>query len=156
MKQLMQALIDQGARLIGLVGLPPMGCLPAVITLTSPFSPRQCNESLSQIAIDFNQKLQSELKAMQTDQGPTIVYFDIYQPLIDILQNPSQFGFDETNIGCCGSGLIEATFACNVGSKICPDPSKYVFFDSIHPTEATYNYIFKKMQPVIDEIIQGQ
>ncbi|KAL2494969.1 GDSL esterase/lipase [Forsythia ovata] len=127
MKQLMQALIDQGARLIGFVGLPPMGCLPAVITLTSPFSPRQCNESLSQIAIDFNQKLQSELKAMQTDQGPTI-----------------------TNIGCCGSGLIEAMFACNVGSKICPDPSKYVFFDSIHPTEATYNYIFKKMQPVID------
>ncbi|KAL2475279.1 GDSL esterase/lipase [Abeliophyllum distichum] len=157
-REFIQALIDEGARLIGLVGLPPLGCLPVVITLSSgsPFSPRQCNESLSQIAIDFNKKLQKELRPMQTDQGPKIVYFDIYQPLIDILQKPSQFGFDETNIGCCGSGLIEATFACNAGSNVCPDPSKYVFFDSIHPTEATYNYVFKKMQPVIDEIIQGK
>ncbi|KAL2475277.1 GDSL esterase/lipase [Abeliophyllum distichum] len=157
-QEFIQTLIDKGARLIGLVGLPPLGCSPAVISLNpgSAFGPRQCNESLSQIAIDFNQKLQSQLKAMQTDQGPTILYFDFYQSLTEMLQKPSQFGFDETNTGCCGSGLIEAGFACNVGSYVCPDPSKYVFFDSIHPTEATYNYVFKKMQPVIDEIIQGQ
>lgn len=82
----MQGLIDEGARLIALVGLPPMGCLPFVITLTSgaTFPRRACYESLPSLAIEYNQKLQYEMKAMQTDDGPMVVCFDIYQPLINI------------------------------------------------------------------------
>ncbi|CAI9756450.1 unnamed protein product [Fraxinus pennsylvanica] len=93
-KQFIQGLINEGARLIALVGLPPMGCLPIVITLTSgvTFTRRACFESLNSLAFDYNQKLQNEIKAMQTDDGPMIVYFDIHQPLINIIQNPSQFG----------------------------------------------------------------
>lgn len=51
--------------------------------------------------------------------------------------------------GYCGSELIEARSFCSNLSLVCPDPSKYIFFDSIHPIEATYkkvvNYILKKL-----------
>jgi phospholipase/lecithinase/hemolysin len=38
---------------------------------------------------------------------------------------------------------------------VCPDASKYVFWDSIHPTEQAYNNVFKSIRPIIDAIIRG-
>jgi len=55
-------------------------------------------------------------------------------------------GFKETDKGCCGTGLFEITPLCNEFSPTCEDPSKYVFWDSIHPTEVVYRYIAKYIQ----------
>ena len=51
--------------------------------------------------------------------------------------------FEETNKGCCGTGLFEVTPLCNEITPVCDDASKYVFWDSVHPTEAAYQYIAK-------------
>lgn len=64
-------------------------------------------------------------------------------------------GFDEVNRGCCGSGYIEATFMCNKMSRVCSDPSKYVFWDSIHPTEKAYHNLFMEARPAIDALINA-
>lgn len=64
-------------------------------------------------------------------------------------------GFDEVDTGCCGSGYLEAGFLCNPNSIVCADPSKYVFWDSIHPTEKTCNNLFKASRFIIDDIIGG-
>jgi hypothetical protein len=61
-------------------------------------------------------------------------------------------GFEEIDSGCCGSGYIEATILCNKFSNLCPDPSKYLFWDSIHPTEKAYHNLFLAFQPTIDFI----
>ncbi|CAI9783701.1 unnamed protein product [Fraxinus pennsylvanica] len=157
-QQFLQGLLEQGARTIALVGLPPMGCLPIVITLTpsNAFHSRGCIESLSSIAVDYNQQLRTKLKAMESyAYGTKIVYADIYKPLDEITKNPSKFGFDKVYTGCCGSGYVEASVLCNPTSPVCFDTSKYVFFDAIHPTEASYNYIFKALRPTIDQIIKS-
>lgn len=60
--------------------------------------------------------------------------------------------FEKANRGCCGTGLLEATFMCNPNSYVCPNASKYVFWDSIHPTEKTYYLISQTFQPTIDSI----
>lgn len=52
-------------------------------------------------------------------------------------------GFKETNKGCCGTGIFEVAPLCNELTLVCDDASKYVFWDSVHPTEATYQYIAK-------------
>lgn len=90
-----QGLLEQGARTIALVGLPPMGCLPAVITLTSGNAShsRGCIESLSSIAVDYNQKLRTKLNDVKSyAYGTKIVYADIYKPMNEIIRNPSKFG----------------------------------------------------------------
>ena len=56
-------------------------------------------------------------------------------------------GFEESKKGCCGSGELEIGPLCNRKSVICADDSKYVFWDSFHPTEKTYEIL-------VDEIIK--
>lgn len=85
----MQGLLDEGARRIGVVGLPPMGCLPVVITLyaDNPITRRECIDNFSSIARDYNQMLQNQLKAMQVQlrpNGSRIAYLDIYRALEDM------------------------------------------------------------------------
>lgn len=48
-------------------------------------------------------------------------------------------GFQVVNKGCCGTGNIEVTLLCNRYTPgTCDDPSKYIFWDSYHPTEKAY------------------
>lgn len=43
--------------------------------------------------------------------------------------------FEVNDSGCCGSGKIAVKISCDKFSKTCPDDTKYVFWDSYHPTE---------------------
>ncbi|CAH2059905.1 unnamed protein product [Thlaspi arvense] len=65
----------------------------------------------------------------------------ILKRLDNFLRELYSLGFKETKRGCCGTGLLEAGFMCNAFSPSCGNRSEYLFFDSIHPSEATYNYV---------------
>ena len=55
-------------------------------------------------------------------------------------------GFKVSNLGCCGTGLIEVTALCNnYTAAVCPVRSDYVFWDSFHPTETAYRIIVAKL-----------
>lgn len=56
--------------------------------------------------------------------------------------------FEEVFEGCCGTGLAEASFLCK------SDASKYVFFDSIHPSEKAYNIVFDSLKPTTDSALE--
>ena len=64
-------------------------------------------------------------------------------------------GYEEVNVGCCGTGYVEASILCNRASTVCTDPSKYVFWDAIHPTEMAYNVVFKDIRSTLDLITGG-
>ncbi|XVF25715.1 hypothetical protein REPUB_Repub13aG0237600 [Reevesia pubescens] len=157
-KQLLQDLWDEGARRIAVTGLPPMGCLPVVITLYSQNAiERGCIEKYSRIGMEYNQMLQYEVNSMRgrlAHLGAKISYIDIFTPLVDMIQGLGKHDFDEVSHGCCGSGYLEAGILCNPGSFVCVDASKYVFFDSIHPTEKTYSKLVMSNRPVLDSMIQ--
>nr|CAD1818944.1 unnamed protein product [Ananas comosus var. bracteatus] len=52
---------------------------------------------------------------------------DIYDILIDIIQKPYAYGFEEATRGCCGTGEIEVTLLCNsITAPTCPDDTKFV------------------------------
>ncbi|GMI82323.1 hypothetical protein like AT5G45960 [Hibiscus trionum] len=160
LKQVLQDLWDEGARRIAVTGLPPMGCLPAVITLNSESAilERGCIEKFSRAGMEYNQMLQNELNSMQgrlVHLGAKITYIDIFTPLIDMIQGLGKHDFDEVSHGCCGSGFLEAGFLCNPKSFVCSDASKYVFFDSIHPTEKTYTKLFMASRPAVDLMIRN-
>lgn len=92
-----QCLIELGAQKIIVVGLPPMGCLPIVITLKwkGGFHDRGCIEAYNSISMDYNDKLQRELRYLQSRfsaDGGKIIYADIYNPVLDMVTSPSKFG----------------------------------------------------------------
>ncbi|KAK4589789.1 hypothetical protein RGQ29_020391 [Quercus rubra] len=157
---LQQGLWDEGARKIAVAGLPPMGCLPIVDTFSSnsTSTKRSCIEQYSSVARDYNQMLQTQLNEMQqssANHGAKIYYVDIYGSMFDMVQYPEKYGYEQVNVGCCGTGYVETSILCNRASTVCTDPSKYVFWDAIHPTEMAYNVVFKDIRSTLDLITGG-
>ncbi|CAH2058639.1 unnamed protein product [Thlaspi arvense] len=142
-----QRLHDAGARRITVAGLPPIGCLPVQVTLgtvTLPriFRHRICTEHQNADSRLYNQKLQKlNFRLSQRLRGSKVLYLDIYSPLMDMIKHPHKYGLEETLKGCCGTGLLEAGPLCESLSRTCDDVSKYLFFDSVHPSQKAYSVI---------------
>ncbi|XP_059637003.1 GDSL esterase/lipase EXL3-like isoform X2 [Cornus florida] len=131
-----------GARRIGVLGVPPIGCLPSQRTLLGGVK-RECVAKYNEAADVFNTKLSDELSSLNTQLPDSrMIYIDIDNLLLDLIQNPTTFGFEIADIGCCGTGTIEVAFLC---SMPCTDVSKYVFWDSFHPTEKAYGVIVRQV-----------
>ncbi|CAO2825641.1 unnamed protein product [Amaranthus hypochondriacus] len=133
-----QSLYKLGARKIGVTSLPPLGCVPATITL-SGLHQEGCVSKINSDAQNFNKKLNAAaIKLSKQHSDLKLVIFDIYKPFYDLVQNPSKSGFAEARRGCCGTGLVETTsLLCNPKSiGTCRNASEYVFWDSVHPSEA--------------------
>lgn len=54
-------------------------------------------------------------------------------------------GIDVVDRGCCGTGNIEVSVLCNRYAQTCPDDSKFLFWDSYHPTEKGYSIIVSQI-----------
>ncbi|XP_057435084.1 GDSL esterase/lipase EXL3-like [Lotus japonicus] len=134
-----------GARRIGVFGAPPVGCLPFMRTLFGGIE-RNCLQEIDLASKLFNAKLSTEMEYLNQNlpQGK-VVYIDVYDPLIHIIENPTDYGFEVVDRGCCGTGTIEVSVLCNQLEQICRDDSKSVFWDSFHPTERTYQILVGKI-----------
>ncbi|CAI0389023.1 unnamed protein product [Linum tenue] len=132
-----QELYGLGARRIGVVGAAPIGCVPRERVTGDGLLilERNCAEELNDAAKLFNSKLSTAVSSLNAElPGAKIVYFDIYSPALSLIQNPAPYGFEEVKRGCCATGNIELGILCVVPGT-CPDASKYLFWDSVHPGE---------------------
>ncbi|XP_065871986.1 GDSL esterase/lipase At5g22810-like [Euphorbia lathyris] len=131
-----QCLYKLGARKIGVTNLPPLGCLPAVITVFGEDS-NLCVEKMNKDAVSFNNKLNATSQILTKLSGLNLIVLDIYQPLYELVTKPAEKGFAEGRKACCGSGLLETSILCNSKSVgTCANASEYVFWDGFHPSEA--------------------
>ncbi|XP_062165467.1 GDSL esterase/lipase EXL3-like [Alnus glutinosa] len=135
-----------GVRRIGVFSAPPLGCLPSQKTLNGDLG-KGCANDPNEAAKLFNAKLSVELGNLNNNlPHAKVVYIDIYNPLLDIIKNPKKYGLEIANKGCCGTGRIEVSVLCSqLEPDTCADDSKYVFFDSYHPTEAAYKIIVNQL-----------
>ncbi|XAR55311.1 Triacylglycerol lipase [Bertholletia excelsa] len=135
-------LYSLGGRKVSLGGLPPMGCLP--LERANNFMEREeCVKSYNVVAAAFNDKLKKLMAELNEDlPGIKVVLSNPYSILLQIVKNPSSYGFDEAAVACCGTGSFEMGFECNRYSPFtCKDANKFVFWDSFHPTEKTNQII---------------
>jgi len=88
----MQDLYGLGARRIGILGLPNLGCVPSQRTLKGGFK-RGCSDDENRASMLFNNKLSSQIDALgKLFPDARLVYLDIYSPLSDMIQNPTKYG----------------------------------------------------------------
>ncbi|CAL5047861.1 unnamed protein product [Urochloa decumbens] len=141
-----KTLNDMGAKRIGFVGVPPLGCCPSQITLAGSPS-GQCEPLRNQASRLFNTRISQELELLNAEQsisGSKIAYFDIYYNLLDLIQNPALYGFKDVSDGCCGSTVLNAAVFIAYHS-CCPNAIDYIFWDGFHPTEKAYNIVVDKL-----------
>ncbi|XP_059431122.1 GDSL esterase/lipase At2g30310-like [Corylus avellana] len=150
-KEFVQELYDLGCRTMIIGGLFPIGCAP--IQITASFKDpnnRTCVQEQNLDAQSYNQKLANLIpKVQQSLPGSRLIFSDTYELLYDMINNPQKYGFVETNRGCCGTGFFEAGLSCNQITPVCANTSQYLFWDSIHPSQAAYQYIAKYLEDKI-------
>ncbi|KAK3207040.1 hypothetical protein Dsin_021086 [Dipteronia sinensis] len=142
-----KTLYKLGARRLVVVGVPPFGCMPLVKTLVNQ---NTCVESYNKLAFSFNSKIKQKLTLMKTTIGLKTAYLDCYYAIQDAVSHPLKYGLRECTKGCCATGIIEYGDTCKDMST-CDDPSKYVFWDAVHPTQKMYQIIAQKGLQSIDE-----
>nr|AAD23897.1 putative GDSL-motif lipase/hydrolase [Arabidopsis thaliana] len=90
-------LYSLGCRKIMVGGLPPMGCLPIQMTAKFRNALRFCLEQENRDSVLYNQKLQNLLPQIEASlTGSKILYSNVYDPMMDMMQNPSKYGIDDT------------------------------------------------------------
>ncbi|KAL7128734.1 hypothetical protein ABFS83_13G014100 [Erythranthe nasuta] len=133
-----------GARKISLTGLPPMGCLPLERS-TNFFNGNGdgCMDGYNVVALHFNAKLSGLVEKMNKEmKGIRVVFSNPYGVFMQIIKKPSSFGFEVASVACCASGMFEMGYLCDVLNPFtCSDATKYVFWDSFHPTQKTSQII---------------
>ncbi|XP_006398840.2 GDSL esterase/lipase At5g03820 [Eutrema salsugineum] len=138
-----QNLYGLGARKIGVTTLPPLGCIPAAITMFGGAGNNTCVERFNRDAVSFNTKLNNTSMYLTNKlPGLKLVVLDIYNPLLSMVMNPIDNGFFESRRACCGTGTMETSFLCNARSVgTCSNATNYVFWDGFHPSEAANRVI---------------
>ncbi|WP_095149213.1 esterase EstP [Pseudomonas sp. Irchel s3a18] len=122
-----QTLQGAGAKYIMVWLLPDIGLTPAING-----SPLQA--FTSQLSAQFNSELVRQLQTVDAE----VIPLNIPVLLNEAFADPAQFGLatDQNLTATCfsGSGCTEnATYGINSAT---PDPSKLIYNDSVHPTEA--------------------
>ena len=87
-----QTLYELGARKVGVAGLAPLGCCPSQITkynLTSG----GCVEFLNDVSKQYNTALKKMLLELRAElKDLHLVYSNLYDPLLEAINNPAKFG----------------------------------------------------------------
>ncbi|XP_065863836.1 GDSL esterase/lipase At4g16230-like [Euphorbia lathyris] len=130
-------LYNLGARKIVVVNVGPIGCIPFERD-TNPSAGIDCVSFPNQMVQLYNKELKTLVAELQTRlTGSNLIYADVYHIVDDILQNYKSYGFENPNSSCCyGAGRFGGLIPCGPKSKVCPDRSKYVFWDPYHPSDA--------------------
>ncbi|XP_027167690.1 acetylajmalan esterase-like [Coffea eugenioides] len=145
--------IQFGAVHVVVPGNFPAGCLPKALASFSSADPKAyddygCLTESNKFALLFNRYLQKALASLRLEfPNADIRYFDYYKAFEYVLQNARYLGFDQRSLlkACCGTGEkynFNSTKVCgSPGVKACHNPEKFINWDGVHLTQATYHYI---------------
>uniref|UniRef100_A0A0A0L961 Uncharacterized protein n=1 Tax=Cucumis sativus TaxID=3659 RepID=A0A0A0L961_CUCSA len=135
-------LYNLGARRIVVVNVGPIGCIPYQRD-SNPSLGNNCANSPNLMAQLFNSQLRGLLTELGSRfQDGNFLYADAFHIVQDIVQNHASYGFENADSACCHiAGRYGGLFPCGPPSSVCVDRSKYVFWDSFHPSEAANSII---------------
>uniref|UniRef100_J3L917 GDSL esterase/lipase n=1 Tax=Oryza brachyantha TaxID=4533 RepID=J3L917_ORYBR len=135
-----KTLYNLGARKFAVINVPYLGCCPY---LRSQSPTGECMEPLNQLAKRLNSEIQDLFRDLSSEmQGMKYSIASSYEVISSLIKNPQAAGLVEVKSACCGGGgRFNADKACTPSSSCCTDRSKYLFWDLLHPTQATYKIV---------------
>ncbi|XP_039060107.1 GDSL esterase/lipase At4g16230-like [Hibiscus syriacus] len=135
-KSQLTRLYNLDARKIAVSNAPKVGCTPFEIDLH--LCANDCVALLNALTKLYNTRLKSMLEDLTRRlTGSTFVYVDYYALTEDLVDNYRSYGFENADYACCEViGRHGGLIPCISLSRVCPDRTKYVFWDPFHPTES--------------------
>lgn len=92
LKNFVQELYSLGLRIMVVAGLPPIGCLPFQRAVENLFM-NECLKNQNLDSQSYNEKLKKSLQNIQKNlKGSTLLYADIYNPIMKMINNPQNYG----------------------------------------------------------------
>ncbi|CAA7025842.1 unnamed protein product [Microthlaspi erraticum] len=128
---------ETGASKFLIIGAAQIGCAPKKREKNSTI--HECNKDANMLASLYNEALVKMLQQLKEElrSSMTYSYFDMFKSIHDIISNPGRYGFSDVTSACCGFGKLNAELLCLPFANVCPDRTKYLFWDLFgHPTEA--------------------
>ncbi|KAM4123987.1 hypothetical protein ACB094_01G198500 [Castanea mollissima] len=125
-------LYQLGARKIVFHGLGPLGCIPSQRVKSKN---GECLKRVNQWILDFNSSVQKLLASLsQRLPNAKLIFADTYPAVLDLIDNPSKYGFMVSNTSCCN---VDTSIGglCLPNSKLCSNRRDYVFWDAFHPSD---------------------
>ncbi|XP_028763292.1 GDSL esterase/lipase 3-like [Neltuma alba] len=147
-----QEIYEAGGRKFGLLNVGPSNCYPIIRRFMNGSSLDAClEEEGSAIARLHRTALPKMLEKLEKQlEGFQYSLTDYYGALIEVMKFPSNYGFKEGEVGCCGGGAYRGDFSC--GGKrgieefeLCENVNDYVYFDSVHHTDRANQYFAELM-----------
>lgn len=142
-----ESLYDVGGRNFLVVNLPDLGIIPEANNPELPASPEvltselgeetspKARASLTALVNTHNSLLDSTVDRLEdTLTGANLTILDINSLFSEVIENPEEFGFTNITEPFLDPITLTPTAAA--------DPDEYLFFDTIHPTEAGHNLVF--------------
>eukprot|EP00253_Pinus_taeda_P027231 PITA_27231 len=134
LRQQLTTLHQLGVRRLLFTGLGPLGCIPLQRVLTTDGS---CQQNLNEYAVKFNAATGSLIADLNSKlPGARFLFADGYTFFTHLIENPQAYGFENADTPCCSFGRYRPTLSCVAAAKLCPDRSKYLFWDEYHPSDA--------------------
>ncbi|CAL5189869.1 unnamed protein product [Lathyrus oleraceus] len=131
--QQFKRLYQLGARKIVFHGLGPLGCIPSQRVKSKR---GQCLKQVNEWIQQFNSKVQNLIRKLNHGlPHAKLVFADTYPLVLDLIDNPSTYGFKVSNTSCCN---VDTSIGglCLPNSKLCKNRNEYVFWDAFHPSDA--------------------
>lgn len=133
-----QKLMLRGAKSILVSNAPDISTLPE--TAERAKNKAWLVSRAAQLSRDFNFRLKQQLDALGVSKGRHIMRYDLYAQFNDIVNNPSRYGFTNTDEACFEYSPYSFHPQCHF--------DRFVFFDSIHPTAKSHELLGRGLAEV--------
>ncbi|KVI00923.1 Lipase, GDSL [Cynara cardunculus var. scolymus] len=131
-----KTLYKHGARKVVVTGIGQIGCSPHALAYMSEDG-RTCVQTVDIDVQLFNTKLKKMIEDLNNEfLDAKFIYVNAYDIFGDLLKRAQDYGFEVTNVGCCGVGRNHGQISCLPMETPCQNRSKFVFWDAFHPSEA--------------------
>lgn len=126
-----QQLIVRGAKSILVSNAPDISVIPETVERAK--NKAWLLNRAAQLSRDFNLRLKQQLDALNLNKGSRIMRYDFYGQFNDIVNNPSRYGFTNSDEACFEYSPYSFHPQCLF--------NKFIFFDSIHPTAKSHELL---------------
>nr|GMC56850.1 GDSL esterase/lipase At5g37690 [Ipomoea batatas] len=137
-----------GARKILYHSLGPLGCIPSQRVKSKT---GECLYQVNEYVQEFNSRVKNLITTLNSQLTyAKMTFADTYHDVLDLIENPSAYGFKFSNTSCCNVDTSVGGL-CLPNSKLCLNRSEYVFWDAYHPSEAANLVLAGKIFTYLDK-----